>query len=84
MVPLEVTHTALATAEVFQRITALDPSSAFLLVIKEILSYFSDTYLSVFSFKDPPIHDPCAVFYVAHPEAFKVRQSGSQSQSWRA
>ncbi len=44
----------------------------FLLLIREILSYFSDTYQEVFGFVDPPLHDPCAVFAVIQPESFKV------------
>ena len=72
MVPIEVTHTALATSEIIQRLLAKDPPSPFLKLIQEIIVYFRDTYSSVFGFKDPPIHDPCAVFYVAQPEAFKV------------
>ena len=71
MVPLEVTHTALATPQIIDRITTANPSP-FLLIIREILLFFSDTYRTVFYFKDPPIHDPCAIFYIIQPGAFKV------------
>ena len=71
MVPLEVTHTALATPSILESIVTNDPSQ-FLLLVKEIILYFSDTYRSVFSFKDPPIHDPCAVYYVAQPQHFEA------------
>lgn len=73
MVPLEVTHTALVTIEVMASIMNRRPTP-FLLLIREILSYFSDTYLEVFGFRDPPLHDPCAVFAVIQPEAFKVEK----------
>ena len=71
MIPLEVTHTALATSCIIKEILT-DHPSPFLLLIKEIILYFSDTYRSVFSFEDPPIHDPCAVYFVAQPHHFQV------------
>lgn len=72
MVPLEVTHTALATQPVLKAIMGPDPKSPFLLLVKEIILYFADTYASVFAFKEPPLHDPCAVFYIIQPQAFTV------------
>lgn len=71
MVPLEVTHTALATASIIRSITTENPTP-FLLLVKEIILYFSDTYKTVFSFTDPPIHDPCALYYVAQPQQFQA------------
>lgn len=71
MIPLEVTHTALVTPSVLEAIVTAEPSK-FLLLVKEILQFFSDTYRNVFSFKDPPLHDPCAIFYIIDPGAFQV------------
>jgi hypothetical protein len=82
MVPLEVTHTALVTIEVMASIMNRRPTP-FLLLIREILSYFSDTYLEVFGFRDPPLHDPCAVFAVIQPEAFKVPHSDACKLSFQ-
>merc|ERR1711865_1057703 len=70
MVPLEVTHTALATAQVLGRISAFD--SRFGSMIVELLTFFKDTYKRVFQMDDPPVHDPCAVAYLIHPEIFEV------------
>ena len=70
MVPLEVTHTALATPEVMARIAARD--SAFLRLMHRLLMFFAHTYRGVFDFAHPPLHDPLAVFAVACPSAFKV------------
>ena len=71
MVPLEVTHTALATPAVLQRLSAR--STPFLGLMRKLLLFFAQTYREVFSFEHPPLHDPLAVFYVACPEAFKAR-----------
>lgn len=70
MVPLEVTHTALATPAVLQRLSVR--STPFLGLMHKLLMFFAQTYKEVFSFEHPPLHDPLAVFYVSCPEAFKV------------
>ena len=62
MVPLETTHRALATPEVIQRIAALDFPLAHMCV--ELLGFFAETYLRVFGFPAPAVHDPCAVAWV--------------------
>ncbi|CAL5224804.1 g7549 [Coccomyxa viridis] len=72
MVPLEVTHTALATPAVLQRLSVR--STPFLGLMRKLLLFFAQTYREVFSFEHPPLHDPLAVFYVACPEAFKVKR----------
>ena len=71
MIPIEVTHTALATPSVMQRICA--HPTPFLSLVREILLFFTDTYKSVFHFDSPPLHDPTAVAYVIAPHIFKVR-----------
>ena len=71
MIPIEVTHTALATPSVIQRICA--PRTPFLSLVREILLFFKDTNKSVFGFDSPPLHDPTAVAYVIAPHIFKVR-----------
>jgi inosine-uridine nucleoside N-ribohydrolase len=71
MVPLEVTHTALVTNEVQQRIQAPGPHP-FLDLIRELLVFFAETYKTTFRFENPPLHDPCAVAYVIAPELFTV------------
>jgi len=71
MVPLEVTHTALATDKVLNRIKMMD--SKFSTMIVDLLLFFKDTYKRVFDFESPPVHDACAVAYVIKPSIFKTR-----------
>merc|ERR1711865_681780 len=71
MVPLEVTHTALATEHVLSRIKSLDTPFATLVV--DLLTFFRDTYKRVFDFDHPPVHDICAVAYVIAPSMFQTR-----------
>lgn len=60
MVPLEVTHTALATPMVLSDIATKCANSRFSTCMVELLTFFKDTYLRVFKFESPPVHDPCA------------------------
>jgi len=59
MVPLEVTHQALATEEIVGRLWDTErPVASF---AADLLVFFADTYKNVFGFSAPPVHDPCAV-----------------------
>eukprot|EP00466_Bigelowiella_natans_P007188 jgi/Bigna1/40369/e_gw1.42.26.1 len=71
MVPLEVTHTALATEAVLKRIK--DFNTPFGDMSVDLLTFFKDTYERVFGFKHPPVHDPCAMAYVIAPGIFRTR-----------
>jgi inosine-uridine nucleoside N-ribohydrolase len=65
MVPLEVTHQALATDEIIKRLrNANRPVANF---AADLLIYFADSYKNVFGFPSPPVHDPCAVATVIDP-----------------
>lgn len=69
MIPLEVTHTALCTKDLLDRIILL--SSRYSKLIHELLTFFQGSYLTMFRMPDPPLHDPCAVAYVISPEIFE-------------
>lgn len=59
MVPLEVTHQALATEEIIARLRHSQKRVA--TVAADLLVFFAETYRRVFGFTAPPVHDPCAV-----------------------
>ena len=65
IVPLEVTHRALATDAVLSRIAAVDTAVARMSVA--LMRYFALTYEQVFGFDAPAVHDPCAVAAVIEP-----------------
>lgn len=72
MVGLDLTHQALATPEVVQRIAALDTRpSAF---VVELLQFFATMYKQSQGFDAPPVHDPCAVAYVIDPSVMTTRR----------
>lgn len=62
---LNVTHQALATAGVIDRITALDTPLARTCV--ELLTFFGATYQRLWGFEGPPLHDPVADAHVIDP-----------------
>jgi inosine-uridine nucleoside N-ribohydrolase len=64
--PLEVTHQALATAEVVARLRAANRRVA--TFVADLLVFFAETYRTVFGFAAPPLHDPCAVAAVIDPD----------------
>ncbi len=71
LVPLEVTHLALATDAVLDEILALGSPVARMTV--GLMRFFADTYDRVFDFPSPPVHDPCAVAAVIDPALVPTR-----------
>jgi purine nucleosidase len=59
MVGLDLTHQALATPAVLERIAALRTPVARIAV--ELMEFFRETYRRNAGFDSPPVHDPCAV-----------------------
>lgn len=66
MVGLDLTHQATATAEVRERIAAIDTPTARL--AGQIVRGYQRGYARAFGFASPPVHDPCAVAAVAAPQ----------------
>ncbi|MCW2993170.1 MAG: hypothetical protein JWQ18_665 [Conexibacter sp.] len=59
MCGLDVTHQALATAEVLDDLRAVGSPLAALVV--DLLGFFAERYASLWGFAAPPVHDPVAV-----------------------
>ena len=72
LVPLEVTHRALATSAVLDRISALGSPVAAMSVA--LMRYFAETYERVFGFEAPAVHDPCAVAAVIDATVVPLRR----------
>lgn len=72
LVPLEVTHRALATGEVLARIAALGTPVAEMSVA--LMRFFAETYERVFGFGAPAVHDPCAVAAIIDPSIVPTRR----------
>jgi purine nucleosidase len=72
MVGLDLTHQALATPSVRERIAAIDATPA--RFVGELLEFFATSYLEAQGFAHPPVHDPCAVAYVIDPSVMTVRK----------
>ena len=66
MVGLDLTHQALATPAVLQRIAALGTPVSRLAV--QLMEFFRETYRRNSGFDSPPVHDPCAVARVIDPK----------------
>ncbi|KAD3514864.1 nucleoside hydrolase [Arthrobacter yangruifuii] len=72
MVGLDLTHQALATDEVAERIAAVGTKPA--KFVGELLEFFGEAYKDAQGFDFPPVHDPCAVAYVIDPSVMTTRR----------
>lgn len=70
MVGLDLTHEALATAEVAAAIAEVGTAPA--RFVGELLEFFGETYRDQQGFTFPPVHDPCAVAFVIDPSVMEV------------
>ncbi|KAJ1956385.1 hypothetical protein EC988_001377 [Linderina pennispora] len=74
MVPLDVTHTVLASKAVIERINKEVAEPKFAKLLTDLLWFFGSTYEDVFGEKDgAPLHDPVAMAYVFMRDAFSER-----------
>ena len=73
MVGLDLTHQALATAEVVARIAAADTAPA--RFVTELLTAYGANYRRAQGFGAPPVHDPCAVAFVIDPAVLTTRRA---------
>ncbi|CAL8091626.1 unnamed protein product [Orchesella dallaii] len=47
-------------------------SSPFAECCHQLLTFFQTSYSREFGFESPPLHDPCTIFYLTHPESFRT------------
>lgn len=72
MVGLDLTHQALCTPEVQERIEDIDTPLAHF--VSGLMDFFRKTYQDNQDFIDPPVHDPCTVAYLIDPEVVRTRR----------
>lgn len=72
MMGLDLTHQALATAQVQQRITGIGSTCSDFVV--GLLDFFRGSYLTGQGFQDPPVHDACTVAYLIDPGIVTTRK----------
>jgi purine nucleosidase/pyrimidine-specific ribonucleoside hydrolase len=66
MVGLNLTHQALATPEVRARMRGLGTELG--RIAAEWMEFFSGTYHDRYALPGSPLHDPCAIAWLAHPD----------------
>jgi purine nucleosidase len=66
MVGLDLTHQALATPQVLERIRGL--GSPLSTTVLELLEFYGSRYRQNGRLPHPPVHDPCAVARIARPQ----------------
>ena len=73
MVGLNLTHQALATPDVVERMRNMNHQLG--QVCAEWMGFFGSSYESVWSFQSPPVHDPCTVAALINPSVIQWRKS---------
>ncbi|AUQ70030.1 nucleoside hydrolase [Phaeobacter inhibens] len=72
MMPLDVTHKALATRARVEKIRALDTTVA--RFTAEMLDFFERFDVEKYGSEGGPLHDPCVIAYLIRPELFSGRK----------
>ncbi|MGP6174056.1 uridine-preferring nucleoside hydrolase UriH [Corynebacterium sp. A21] len=72
MVGLDLTHQALATADVEKRLVDLNLDIADFVV--GLFGFFRQSYKDAQGFDDPPVHDPCTIAYLIDPEVVTTQK----------
>ncbi|UWS01344.1 nucleoside hydrolase [Phaeobacter inhibens] len=72
MMPLDVTHKALATRARVEKIRALDTKVA--RFTAEMLDFFERFDVEKYGSEGGPLHDPCVIAYLIRPELFSGRK----------
>ncbi len=70
LVGLNLTHQAQATPAVLERLRAIGTAASEATI--GWLSFFAHTYLEIFGFEGPPVHDPCALALVIDPAVVRT------------
>lgn len=73
MISLDVTHDALATDDVRERIAAIGTGPA--RFVAEVLDFYAERYREFHGFGAPPVHDPVAVARVIDPTIVTTRNA---------
>jgi inosine-uridine nucleoside N-ribohydrolase len=69
MCGLNLTHQAIATPDIRERIAAIETELA--RIVSGWLEYLARTYQAVYGFRGPPVHDACVVAWTAYPDIVK-------------
>lgn len=62
MVPLEVTHTALASEQILSQMG--EYKSLLGRTLLQLMHIYQANFYAAEGFTHPPVHDPCAVFFL--------------------
>jgi purine nucleosidase/pyrimidine-specific ribonucleoside hydrolase len=73
MIGLNLTHKALATPEVLERVRALPGAPA--RAVEDWMQFFGSRYERVFGRFAPPVHDPCTVALLIDPDVISCEDT---------
>lgn len=71
LIPLDLTHTVQMTEPIFKELSEIN--NPFCQKMLSLFRYFQKTYKDTQDFDWPPVHDPCTIYYLLHPNRFVGR-----------
>jgi uridine nucleosidase len=77
MMPINVTHTAIATSAVQARLLSSGGASTGRVrhTLSTLINFFAETYRTTFGFVDgPPLHDPLTIAFISRPDLFSCQR----------
>jgi uridine nucleosidase len=77
MMPINVTHTAIATSAVQARLLSSSGASTGGVrhTLSTLINFFAETYRTTFGFVDgPPLHDPLTIAFISRPDLFSCQR----------
>jgi purine nucleosidase/pyrimidine-specific ribonucleoside hydrolase len=72
MVGLNLTHQALATPAIVEKMRAMNHETG--RIAAEWMGFFGSSYRSIWKFASPPVHDPCTVASLIRPDLITWRE----------
>jgi len=71
MLPLDVTHTAIFTDKELELVKSIQ--TPFGKIMHDLLVFYVGSFSAKYGIKEPPLHDPCAAFFLINPLAFDYK-----------
>ena len=71
MLPLDVTNSAILTKKEHDLVKSINTS--FGKTMYDLMYYLIGSSTATWGVKEPPLHDPCAAFFLVNPNAFEYK-----------
>jgi inosine-uridine nucleoside N-ribohydrolase len=71
MLPLDVTNSAMLTKRELESVKSI--CTPFGTTMHDLLVFYLGSAFALYGAKEPPLHDPCAAFFLVNPSSFEYK-----------